>query len=375
MKFVCNRESLVRAFQIVTGVTPSRSTIPILQNARIEVSGKKISIAGTDLDVGVRLEVPAQQAKEEGVLVLPAQKILNVLRELTDDEVSVTTDGALAILKGAESEFKFNGADAAEFPEFPEFDTRRAVEIESEAFVTMTRRTTFATSRELTRYAFQGVLLELRESEVRMVASDGRRLAYAKHKMPKEKDGDAARGKKADVLKAVVPPKALDLVERILGGEDKTVSLNLEENQIRIQAGNGFIFSRLVEGAFPDYENVIPKEPGTTLTLKREAFLTGLKQVAALASDPFRAVKFTFRKGKLSLQYRAADVGEAKVDLSVGYEGPDLEVVFNSDFFEQAVQILPDESVTLEVRSKEAASVLKAGKTFTYVVMPLTVEV
>lgn len=369
MKFRCNREALSQGFSLVSSVAPQKSTIPVLQNIRLEARDKQIDLVGTDLEVGVRVTIPSADVKEEGVLVIPAARVSAILREATDGDVSCTGDGAIATFTCGGDVFKVVGANPVDYPEFPVFEKKKAFPVETKHLKDLIRKTVFATASELTRYALTGILFVVKEDQIRMVASDGKRLAYAKAKLGKEEKT------KAGELKVIVPTKGMHLLEKLIGDGDETVQVIVEENQIKFQTSAGMMFSRLVDGSFPEYETVIPSDADKKIKLPVEAFASAIRRVSILTSEKARATLFHLTKDRLSLLSRTKDIGEATVDLPIKYDGEAFEIVFNPEYFGDFLRAVDVEEVTFELKDKKSPGVLRAGKDYLYLVMPLSVEV
>jgi len=370
MKVKCSRGPLYEAFQLAAAVVPQRTTIPAIMNVRLEArKGKEavVELACTDLEYGMKYTVPASDVKEEGTVVLPAGRMLGILREVTDPEVTIDSDGHLAHVKTSDASFKVVGIDPADFPNVPTFEDKASVQIDTSDLGEMIRKTQFAVSSEVVRYALTGQLLEIKGKDVRMVASDGKRLAYIKSRSSGKTDGQKD-------VRVIVPTKTMNLLDRVVGGDDELVSLNVEETQIKVKTKRAMIFSRLIDGNFPDYEAVIPQDRDKSVTLDREPFFAAVRKVALMTGDKTRAVKMEFGKGKLAMFTRTQDVGEAHVEMPIDYKGEAFDVVFNPDYVVDYLKVVTDEKVELRLKDKTSAGVFKAGKDYVYVLMPLTVN-
>ncbi len=370
MKIKCSRSQLHEAFSIAAMVVPQRTTIPAITNVKLSAvqegkSGGYVELACTDLEFGLTYRLPAEM-KEEGVVVLPAARMSGILRESGDDEVAVDSDGHLAHVKTSDSEFKVVGIDPADFPTIPAFEDRGAVQIPTAELGDMIRKTQFAVSTEAVRYALTGQLFEVRGKEVRIVASDGKRLAYIKTRASAKSEGKDVR--------VIVPTKTMNLLDKVFAEEDETVALNVEETQIRFRTKRAVIFSRLIEGNFPDYDTVIPTDRDKKIPLEREKLLSAVRKATLMTTDKTRAVKFDFRKGKLVLFTRAQDVGEARVEMAVPYSGEELDIVFNPDYVADYLKASTDATVELQLKDRSSAGVFRSGKDYLYVLMPLTVN-
>ncbi|MBI2931854.1 MAG: DNA polymerase III subunit beta [Planctomycetes bacterium] len=370
MKVKCSRGPLYEAVQLASSVVPQRSTIPAIMNVRLEAKkGSKepvLELACTDLEYGMRFAVPATEVREEGTVVLPAGRILGILREATDAEIAVDSDGHLAHIRTSDASFKVVGIDPADFPNVPAFDEQAAVQIDTTDLSEMIRKTQFAVSSEVVRYALTGQLLEVKGKDLRMVASDGKRLAFIRSRSSGKHEGQKD-------IRVIVPTKTMNLLDRLLAGDEEIVSLNVEETQIKIKSKRAMIFSRLIDGNFPDYEAVIPSERDLKVTLAREPFFAAVRKVALMTTDKTRAIRLDFSKNRLVLFTRTQDVGEARVELPIDYKGEEFEVVFNPDYIIDYLKVVTEEKVELQLKDKTSASIFKAGKDYVYVLMPLTV--
>ncbi len=372
MKVRCSRGQLSEAFSIASMVVPQRTPIPSLTSVKLtalrEKSGGLLELACTDMEFGLKYSVPAAEVKEEGTLVLPAARVAGILREAGDQEVTIDSDGNLAHLRLPDSSFKLVGLDPSDFPTVPTFEDKGAVRIGTEELGTMIRKTQFAVSTEVVRYSLTGQLLEVKGKELRMVASDGKRLAYIKSRSSGKGDGQKD-------LRVIVPTKTMNLLDKVLGEEDDQVALAVEETQIKLKTSRALIFSRLIEDRFPDYEAVVPANLDKKVVANRESLLSAFRKSSLMTTDKTRAVKMSLSKGKMTLFTRTADVGEAKVELAVEYKGEELDVVFNPDYVADYLKVLADETVELHLKDRTAAAAFKAGKDYVYVLMPLTVSI
>jgi len=371
MKVKCARGPIHEAFQLALTVVPQRSTIPAVTNVKLTASGTgknaQLEVACTDLEFGLKIRVPAVEVKEEGTVVLPAARMAGILREAGDADVSIDSDGTLAHVKASGASFKIVGIDPADFPAVPGFEEKGAVQVDTKDLGEMIRKTQFAVSGEVVRYALTGQLFEIRGKELRMVASDGKRLAYIRSR---------AGGKAGDAkpLRVIVPTKTMNLLDRVLTDEDDTVWVHIEETQIRLKTARAMIFSRLIDGNFPDYEAVIPNDRDKKVTLDREPLHAAVRKASLMTTDKTRAVRFTFAKDKLTLFTRTQDVGEASVEVPIEYRGDEIDVTFNPDYVADYLKVVPDETVELHLKDRASAGVFKSGKDYVYVLMPLTVN-
>jgi DNA polymerase-3 subunit beta len=372
MKVKCSRAALSEAFGLAAAVVPVRTTIPAVMNIKLTASkeGKGAStleVVATDLEYGIRYLVTGVDVKEEGTLVLPASRMAGILREVSDADVTIDSDGTLAQIKTSDAAFKVVGVDPVDYPAIPGFEEKGSVKVATDDLGEMIRKTQFAVSSEVVRYALTGQLLEVKGKELRMVASDGKRLAFIRSKSSSKESAQKD-------LRVIVPTKTLNLLDKVLTDKDEFVQMQVEETQIKLKSSRAVIFSRLIDGNFPDYEAVIPQDRDRKVSLNREALHAAVRKVALVTTEKTRAVKLSFGKGKLKLFARTQDVGEASVELPVEWKGEECEVVFNPDFIADYLKVVSEAEVELHLKDRSSAGVFKAGKDYTYVLMPLTVS-
>lgn len=371
MKVKCSRAQLYYVFAVASMVVPQRTTIPAIMCVRLiasrEKSGGVLELACTDMEYGLKYSVPASEVKEEGTLVLPASRTAGILREAADPEIALESDGNIAHVRLPDASFKVLGIDPADFPTVPTFEDKGAVKVDTSDLGTMIRKTQFAVSTEVVRYSLTGQLLEVKGKEVRMVASDGKRMAYIRSR-------SSGRGEGQKDVRVIVPTKTMNLLEKVLREEDEQVALSVEETQIKLKTSRAVIWSRIIEGQFPDYESVVPANTDKKLVAGREALHAAVRKAALMTTDKARAVKFSLGKGRLVLFTRAQDVGEAKVEIAVDYKGEEMDIVFNPDYVADYLKVVTDENVELHLKDKASAGVFRAGKDYQYVLMPLSVN-
>jgi len=369
MKVICDRDVLLKAFSVASSVAPTKSAMPILQNIKLTADDKTLYLSSTDFEVGIQYPINAE-VKEKGSVILPGQRLGGILRESTDEQVMIEYSGAVANINTKSGKYKIMCADVGEYPEFPEFNEKKAISINSAGLREMVRKTTFATSKEITRYALTGLLVEIKKKEIRMIASDGKRLAYVRNHSSQNVSND---------IKVIISPKSMDLLERVLENDDQELKIDIDETQCKIMIPRKdqkgiMLFSRLIEGTFPDYENVIPENSDKKLELPAAELLTAMRQVALMTTDKFRATQITLENNKMILLTRTQDVGEATIELPIKYSGASFKITFNPDFFIDVLRIMGNEDIILGLKDKTSPAVIRQGKDYTYLVMPLTIE-
>ncbi len=254
MKAICHREGLLAACQLVSAAIPARDVKPILKNIKAIAGDGRCTLMATDMEVGIRLDVQGLTILEPGEAILPAGKLLAILRETRDSELEIETDPSACLIKGPSLEFEMPSEDPSQFPDLPTFAEDKFHEITSGSLREMIRRTVFAAADETARYSMTGVLWELEDNVARLVATDGRRLALAQGTATAH-GGHTTRGQAP-----VVPTKAMNLLERNLQDDEETVKICLRPNEVLFRTERAVVYSRLVEGRFPDYRQVMPKK-------------------------------------------------------------------------------------------------------------------
>ncbi len=339
MKLTVNRHDLQQGLARIQGVVEKRNTMPILSNAHLQASrGRKkarsasLCLQATDLEVGVRSEHEAEVDQEGGVTV-SARKFFEIVRELPDEPVELaTTDSHYLEIRCARSRFSLAGTAPDEYPTLPTASPEQMATLQASVLSTMIERTLYATSLDETRYNLNGVYFEKLEEEakIRMVATDGHRLACT----------DRTVGPEADVLATgvIIPRKALQEIKRVVD-EDETaeVELGFAGNSGLLRKGGVTLVMRLIEGEFPNYRQVVPKSPPQRITVDAEQFAQALRRTVLLAVERTRAVCLELQPGTLVLSSASPDLGEAREELDVEYDGEPLKIGFNARYLLDAI--------------------------------------
>jgi len=370
MKALCNRDNLLAAFGMVSGVAPTRSPKPILQNIKLIADPDEGSVLmATDLEVGIRYRVLGMKVEQPGSAILPTQRMASILRTSDDEELLVEGERDSLTVRGRRSEFKLPSEDASLYHEVPDFAAQSYHVVAAADLKRLIRRTIFATDVESTRYALGGVLVELTGDTITMVGTDGRRLA--RMIAGAEAEGEVTQ----PVGSPVIPVKALKLIERNLNDDDPPVHIAIQANSaVLVRTERAVIYSRLVEGRFPRYQDVFPSNPEIKILFPEISELRmAVEQASIVTSDESRGVDFQFANGMLKLTSQAADVGSSHVDLPIAYDGKSVEITFDPRYLTDALKTLDDSTaLTVELIDSKNAAVFKTDDRYSYVVMPLT---
>jgi DNA polymerase-3 subunit beta len=368
MKITCDREQFLPAFQAAATVAPNRSPKAILQNVKLDVTDAGGILMATDQEVGIRLSVAGLEIAQGGSVVLPVGRFGSILRESSDDKLRIETTDRGTIVKGDRSEFKLNAENPDEFPTVATFNEEKYHEIPARLLKELIRRTIFATDVESSRYALGGVLLEFHEDKIIAVGTDGRRLA--KMEGPAKSVGGHLSGDGT----TIVPTRSMALLERILTDGDAEVQIAARPNDILIQTPRATIYSRLVEGRYPRWRDVLPnRTDAAKVDFNVGPFFSALRQAAIVTSDDSRGIDFTFGNGSLELVALTAEVGQARVELPVPYEGAEVRVTLDNRFVAEFCKVLdPEKIFTFEFGDGDGPVLLSTADGYNYVVMPLS---
>lgn len=367
MKVSSDREKLLSAYQTAATVAPSRSPKPILQNVKIDVVGDVATLMATDLEVGIRINVPGVEVKVPGSAILPLGRFGSILRESSDEILNIEADGQATLVRGQRSEFRLPAENPQEFPTVAEFNEPKHHELPARLLKELIRRTIFATDNESSRYALGGVLLEMGPEKIIAVGTDGRRLA--KMEVPARSIGGHQSG---DTM-TIVPSKAMNLIDRALTDADAEVQVAARANEILIRSPRATIYSRLVEGRFPKWRDVFPQRSGAVkIQLSVGPLYSAVRQAAIVTSEESRGVDFAFEAGTLTLSGRAAEYGQSHVEMPIPYDGEKLSVTLDPRFVSDFLKVLdPEATFTLEIKDAESAVVCTTEDGYGYVIMPL----
>lgn len=367
MRLQCQRKELLAAVQLAAVAVPTRDHKPVLRNLKATVAPERCSLLATDLELGLRLDVAGLSVEEPGEVLLPAKRILDILRETSDESLALESTEQTCFVRGLNNEFEMSGEDPATFPDVPEFAGDEYHEIQAGTLREMIRRTIFAAATDQARYALTGILWELEGGKARLVATDGRRLAVAEGSVVSH-DGEDTNG-----VIHVIPTKAMHLLEKNLPDSEEKVRVRLRQNEALFKTRQATVYSRLVEGRYPAYRQVIPKKSKVKLALPVGSFLTAVRQAAIMAEDDNRNVSLSFNKKKLVLQARGPACGRSKVELLIDYGGKPLEIAFNASCLADLLRALDGaEQVALEMTDGKSPAVFRCGDNYLHVLMPLS---
>jgi len=365
MNLTITKDQIIAGLQAVQNVVSTRTTLPILSNVLLRAEDGHLEITATDLDVTVACKVEAKITKP-GATTLPVKKLFGIVRELNGDIEIEADDKNIASIRSGSSFFKINGLAADEFPPLPKFKDDKKVTLSQDTIRGMLRKTAFAVSTDESRYVLNGIFISLKEGKMTFVATDGRRLALV------DEEVDITEKSSGEFI---VPAKAVNELTRLL--QDKgTVEIKFGENQasFALQNENSFsvlLITKLIEGNYPNYRQVIPGEAKERISLGREEFQQALRRAEIMTSEKANSVKLAFGKNNLTITANSPEVGEARETLAINYKGTEFAIAFNPRYLIDPLAALTEDEVFLELIDELSPGVVKINGPFLYVVMPM----
>lgn len=349
MRFTITREKLQEGLSAVTASIPAKTTLPVLANLLLETTDRGVRLAGTDLDIAVSTEVIAD-VESPGAITIPAKKLAEIARELPSAPVKISASGEQRIsLECGKTKFRLLGLPKDEFPTFPSIRFNESWRIRSGDLQKLISHTAFAASTEESRPILNGVLWEMRPGHMRMVATNGHRLA--KMELPV----DAANVPSADLI---VPPKALEQIRRLFPAEED-LEIARGDNHLGFRSPFTSVYTRLIEGPYPNYDQVIPRDNQRVAVADRNALFQSLKRMSIIASDQTHRIRLAFNTAMLKLSVQTPDLGEAQDELPISFEGDPLEIGFNASYLLEILRYMPTDEIRMTFKAPERAATVE----------------
>jgi len=363
MKLRFNRQEMADALRAACSIVAARTPKPVLRCVRLEASSDVLLVSTTDLELGLRYAVTQVEVEGPGETLVVADTLSRIVSECTDEVLDMETTGSMLHIRGVGSHFQVVTHDPAEFPPVPTMEGNPQFTIDQALLVRLVEWTVFASARESTRYAINGVLWEVEGGKLLLAATDGRRLSMAR--------GVLKSGEKSAKGQAIVPGKALHLLARLPAHDDAQVGVQITSNQLLLSVAGAQISSSLVEGHFPKYQDVVPSDCDRVAEVNSSEFHGALKRVALLTSEESKGIRLSFQEDVLTLSSRAPEQGEATISMPVRYRGEPLEIGFNPVFLTDVLRVVQAEEIRLEFKEQNRPGVVRDGDDFCYVVMPV----
>ena len=366
MKFSINREDVLNGLQRVSGVVERRQTLPVLSNALLVLDGKTLSITGTDLEVEIRAQVQVEAVDRDGAVTVPARKMLDIVKSLEEDAmVGFEQDGDRMTVISGRSRFTLSTLPASEFPNVEEGEQSASFEIPQKTLKHLIERTAFSMAQQDVRFYLNGMLFELSENEIRLIATDGHRLAMT---------SESLVGVTGDVQQAILPRKGVSELGRLLVDSDDPIRVQLGTNHVRVETAQYLFTSKLVDGKFPDYQRVLPVGLTKFMVADREALRQSFNRVAILSNEKYRGVRVHLSEGSLRVTANNPEQEQAEEELSVQYQGEAVEIGFNVSYVLDVLNSVRSERVKFSLNDGNSSSLIQAEDATDkslYVIMPM----
>ncbi len=360
MQVKLSKDDLLSGIQIVQNVVSSKATLPILSNMLLETKKDTLRLYTTDLDIGISCEIPVNII-EDGAITIPAKRFAEVIRELPSGDVIVHARKNNQIeIEGKNCRIKLLGLPKEEFPKFPEFKDKEIIRVKQADLKEMFRLTSFAVSHEESRYVLNGVLMEVQKDIIRLVATDGRRLAKIEKSLiqPITKD-----------VSVILPIKAVNEINRNLKDEGEVIFVG-GANQVLFDINGVLIATRIIEGDFPNYLQVIPKITAPKINLNTQDFLAAIRRANLLATPDFQAIKVEVFQDKLIVSKTTPDVGESREELKIVYGGPEMMIGFNPQYMIEVLKNTNDTTIDIEFLGSDKPCVIRK-ENYLYLALPM----
>jgi DNA polymerase-3 subunit beta len=364
MKVQFNRLALAEALSLLTSVVPSRTPKPILKCVRFEALADCVHVYATDLEVGINYVLSEVQVIEPGQTVLAADKLSAIVRESVDEVLTLDVKDGTCEIVGCDSHFTIYGQEPEQFPNIPEVDGQPDIEVGLLELKRGIKQCLFATAKESSRYAINGVLWEIKGRKLMLVATDGRRLAQTNVNLslaPEAEEG----------VSIIVPSKTMALVEKLSGDDKEKVSIQLVGSQILLSCTPVSISSNLVDGNFPKYEDIIPKDFDKRIVLNSEAVASAVRRASLLASEETKGIKLSISDNSIMFSGRAPEAGAAEITMTIDYSGEPISVGFNPQFLTDALRVIQTPEFELDLGQPDRPGLIRSGSEFQHVLMPI----
>lgn len=365
MKFTVSQDRLMAGLQSLIGVVPTKSTFPILSNVLLDAQDKRLVISATDLEVAAVTQVEARTSSA-GSVTVPARQFTEIIKQLPSLPVEIEVNDNRVTIKCDRSRFSIVGMSKDDFPKMPELKKEKSLKLTGSIIQSMIRKTMFAVANDTSRPALCGVLLQMNGDSLRVVATDGRRLALFETMI-------SPVSHKSELL---LSPKGLNVVNRMLGGEEREVTVQFDDSYSKFTFDGTTVFARHIEGTYPDYEKVIPSGNKKVMTVNVEQFTAAVKRVAILSDTFTYQIKLSLKSDSIELSSQTVDIGEARETMAASYQGDEMEIGYNASYLLDILKNLDCDELNMYLNTPLSAGLVKPAKQpedykLTYLLMPL----
>ncbi|MCW8093435.1 DNA polymerase III subunit beta [Alteromonas sp. ASW11-130] len=365
MKFSISREKFLQPLQLVSGAVERRHTLPILSNVLIKVSEGSLWLTGTDLEVELISSTPLEGEIQEGEITVPAKKLFDIIRGLSDGtDIQFSVDGNKALMKAGRGKYTLSTLSANDYPNLEDWEGEVEFEVTSSDLKHLIDSTHFSMAQQDVRYYLNGMSLETEDNLVRTVATDGHRLALCRF---------GFEGASLPARQVIIPRKGVLEISRLIGEEDKSLKIQIGANHLRLFSSEFIFTSKLVDGRFPDYRRVLPKDGDKEIIASKAVLKEAFSRAAILSNEKFRGVRLNLSSGELKITANNPEQEEAEEIVDVDYQGDDLEIGFNVAYLIDVLNALSAESVKISLSDANASALIEAADddSALYVIMPM----
>lgn len=361
MQFIANKSKLISAIQTVQGAIAPRVALPILSNVLLECKTNSLKLTATNLDISISSTFEVE-THEEGAVTVPAQKFYEIISSIADENINIEVNDRNQVkISTPKCKFRIMGISYEEFPRAPIFDKADALKLDSVILLEMIQLTAFAASTDECKYVQNAIMHKISKDKLTLVATSGQKLAIIEKAITCNQEKTI-----------IVPIKTIAEIQKNLV-DSKEVSLTFAENQALFDFGTTQIISRLVEGIYPNYEEVIPPIVEQKVTIKRIDFLEAVKKAALLVTPDFQSTKFEFLKNKLIISKVTPDIGDFVEEVETKYEGEPITIGFKPEYLIDVLKVLKDEVIEFEVTEAKRPGIIRTNG-YIYMTLPLNVE-
>lgn len=364
MKTTIKREDILAPLQQVIGAVERRQTLPILGNVLLKSIGGDLSLTATDLEIEMVARISADSS-DDFQTTIPARKLLDICKALPESAViKFNIEDSRVSLTSARSRFSLAALPAKDFPGLEEIEAQQTFSIPQNVFKSLFDKTSFAMAQQDVRYYLNGILMEISSDNIKLVATDGHRLALSETSL----DTGVA-----DEKQIIIPRKAVLELSRLLDSDDSQVKCVLSQNHLRVETDALVFTTKLIDGKFPDYQRVIPVDGNKTMEVDRETLKNSMSRIAILSNEKYRGIRLTLTAGNLSIQANNPDQEEAEEELQIDYNESDVEIGFNVTYLIDVLNVIDSEKVQVKLKDSNSSAIISDSEddSSLYVVMPM----
>lgn len=365
MKITCTKDNLLYGVQVVQRAVSTKNPLPILSGILLKTENNKLKLSATDLELGIECKIPVNVI-EEGSIILPAKYLSEIVRRLPDTKIDIETDekNNLTQIKYEQSEFSIHGFSADDFPLLPSIDRKVKYAVKQDVFKNLIKQVVIASSTDENRPVFTGCLMEIEDNKICLIATNTHRLAFGEISINREE---------TDFISVIVPGKTLSEISRIANSDKQEITFSIAENQIVFEIEDIIFISRLIEGQFPNYKQVIPQTHKTEVLVKARDLLEATERASLLAKDGSNVVKLQIQENTLIVTSNSPEIGRVHEEINIEIDGEETQIAFNSKYLLDVLKVIDSEKIYLEFSGSLSPCVIKpfAGDKYIYLILPV----